>query len=119
MADDIAREVKGIDSTLLRQTRKAKKRIKSKGKGNQMEGKQKETSKTDKPREAKCRACGADIFFISYTRKDGSQGFHPCNNKTVKIITQSGRVVVGMESHFATCPFADSFRRKDQNGKNS
>lgn len=78
-----------------------------------MEEKQGGAVGVNKPREAKCRSCKQDIIFISYTKKDGSQGFHPCNNKTVKIITQSGRVVVGMESHFSTCVFADSWRKKD------
>ena len=82
---------------------------------------------------AKCRACGADIEFIRL--KSGK--LHPCDagyfryredHGHDRIVTLDGRIVagtivlqptkyelsslpMGMSSHFATCPFADQFRR--------
>lgn len=83
---------------------------------------------------AKCKACGADIEFIRL--KSGK--LHPCDegyfrfredHGTDRIVTLDGRIVAGtivlhptdkemgtlqkgMSSHFATCPFADDFRRR-------
>lgn len=82
---------------------------------------------------AKCRACGADIEFIRLQ----SGKLHPCDagyfryredHGHDRIVTLDGRIVAGtivltptdkemgtlpkgMSSHFATCPFADQFRR--------
>lgn len=81
---------------------------------------------------AKCKACGAEIVWLKL--KSGKM--HPCDAEGVfykpnggpdRIITHEGEVVSGTivehpkdtmlllhgwSSHFATCPFADEFRRK-------
>ena len=74
---------------------------------------------------AKCKACGAEIVWI---------GKKPCNPEPVtywqkpkgrgRVVTPNGEVIscefsgdpnkatgIGYVSHFATCPFADAFRR--------
>lgn len=59
-------------------------------------------------REDTCRGCGAAIVWI---RLNGR--WHPCEPRRLQIIDEdSGRLVAGRESHFATCPKADNFRRK-------
>lgn len=80
---------------------------------------------------AKCRACGANIVFI----KMRTGKWMPCDERTVAywedpdgantVITEKGEAVrcrlkgepqritgSGRISHFATCPAADSFRRR-------
>lgn len=82
-------------------------------------------------RTTKCRACGAEIMFIksvagktipvnaeqiTYEQKAGG---------SMKVVTPNGEVIsgelavdpqkatgIGYISHFATCPEADSFRKK-------
>ena len=79
---------------------------------------------------ARCKACGAEIVWIRLT----SGKMHPCDAEQVsyrvgagpdRIVTPEGRIVPGTiitdksdkslvrgySSHFATCPFADEFRR--------
>lgn len=82
---------------------------------------------------ARCKACGAEIVWLKL--KSGKM--HPCDAETVlykvdagpdRIVTPDGEVVAGTivtelktqkegiirrgySSHFATCPFADDFRR--------
>ena len=82
---------------------------------------------------ANCKACGAEIEFIRL--KSGK--LHPCDVGyfryregvgSDRIVTLDGRIVTGtmilsptdkemtlpkgLSSHFATCPFADQFRRR-------
>ena len=77
---------------------------------------------------AKCKSCGAEIIYITSTK--GKQ--IPCNAKPVKfdyalgaadrVVTRNGEVLpalisehgaeTGYISHFATCPFANSHRRR-------
>ena len=83
-----------------------------------------------KPGICNCRACGAEILFI--TMKSGKK--MPCDRKMVRcredesakstFVLPTGAVVHGVEapdgvadfmghrSHFETCPYADDFRRK-------
>lgn len=80
---------------------------------------------------ARCKACGAEIEWIKL--KSGKS--HPCDAEMVfykadggrdRIVTPDGRIIAGTivtqitgnasllrgySSHFATCPFADEFRR--------
>ena len=80
---------------------------------------------------ATCKACGAEIVWVKL--KSGKM--HPCDAEEVfykhdggpdRIVTRDGLVVSGTivtditdnitllrgySSHFATCPFADEFRR--------
>ena len=79
---------------------------------------------------AKCKACGADIVWIKL--KNGKAA--PCNAQRIpykinlrdgayRLILPDGRVtrgdldlesdVYGYESHFATCPAAERFRRRN------
>ena len=79
---------------------------------------------------ARCKSCGAEIIFIK-TRIGGKP--MPCDAKQVdywegkgdKVMTPRGEVInctlkpqrqpaagFGYVSHFATCPAADTFRRK-------
>lgn len=82
---------------------------------------------------AKCKACGADLVFIP--TKAGR--VMPCDAQkipyrdawgervkgdTLKLITEDGMLTygvldfdsdkIGYQSHFATCPAADQFRRR-------
>lgn len=84
-------------------------------------------------KRAKCKACGADIVFIP--TKAGR--VMPCDAQripyrdawgkradggTLKLITEDGMLTygtldfesdkIGYQSHFATCPAADQFRRR-------
>ena len=80
---------------------------------------------------ARCKACGAEIEWIRLT----SGKMHPCDAEKIfykadggrdRIVTPEGEIVAGTimtqitgsvnllsgySSHFATCPFADEFRR--------
>jgi hypothetical protein len=70
----------------------------------------------------RCRSCNAEIFFIEL--ENGKK--HPVNAKPKKVfISMEGigwGLETGYESHFSTCPQADSWRRsktherKDVNG---
>ena len=80
---------------------------------------------------AKCKACGADLIWIKL--KTGKSA--PCNAQKIpykvnlkdgayRLILPDGRVTrgdldiesndYGYESHFSTCPAAESFRRARQ-----
>lgn len=76
---------------------------------------------------ATCRGCGAEILFIKSGR-----GMHPVDAEEIRfdyklggpdrIVTGNGEVLTGViseqgkergfRSHFATCPKADTFRKK-------
>ena len=56
-----------------------------------------------------CRRCNEPIKFIK--TKNGK--FMPVNLDKKLFVTEDGYVNKGYESHFATCPFADEFRKKD------
>lgn len=81
---------------------------------------------------ARCKACGAEIIFIK-TRIGGK--LMPCDadpvyygpGKEDKVMTNQreiiscrilpdahGAIGTGYVTHFATCPFADDFRRKNK-----
>ena len=56
-----------------------------------------------------CKACKQNIHFVE-TKKGRLM---PCNPKKLTVITVMGDVVSGWEAHFATCPQADKFRKKE------
>lgn len=61
----------------------------------------------------KCKACNADIMFV--TLPSGKS--HPLNLPAIKMFVkdQDGHIYSMTDcytSHFATCPAADSFRKK-------
>lgn len=80
----------------------------------------------------KCRSCGAEIVWVSL----GNSTWHPCNPQEImakdfvdgmKLITPDGRILTSkddyelggglyggplLESHFATCPQANKWRKK-------
>lgn len=64
------------------------------------------------PGQSRCRACGAEIFFIR-AAKSGKN--IPVNTARVVITTKDGHTVSGYVSHFATCPKASSFRKQRGN----
>lgn len=53
-------------------------------------------------------ACGRPIVWV----KLGGRA-HPCDPALVSIIDADGRIVRGRQSHYATCPNAEDFRRPD------
>ncbi|MFA5383967.1 MAG: hypothetical protein WC364_04785 [Eubacteriales bacterium] len=55
---------------------------------------------------AKCKSCNAEI---DYVRSKGGR-LIPVNNGYVTVVTDSGHVIKGRVSHFATCPDANKFR---------
>jgi len=56
-----------------------------------------------------CKKCGAQIEFI----KMKSGKFMPVNVEPYKIVvTDGGETARGRTSHYATCPFAQEFRKK-------
>ena len=58
-----------------------------------------------------CKSCGAEIEFV----KMESGKFNPVNAAPrFTIVTDDGRVETGRISHFANCPAAGSFRKKEQ-----
>lgn len=75
--------------------------------------------------KTKCKGCGAEIIFIDYKNKK-----HPVNATPRKVFVKLnteydsnfpdgkfdfGYVLTeGFESHFATCPKAKDFRKKEQ-----
>lgn len=61
---------------------------------------------------ATCKSCGSAIIFIS--TKGGKM--MPCNAKRTVVITPQGETISGHESHFATCPQAEEFRREKAGG---
>lgn len=56
-----------------------------------------------------CKGCGEAIVWV---RLNGR--WHPANPRKLSIIVdeERGRLVTGHESHYATCPKADDFRKK-------
>lgn len=59
----------------------------------------------------KCQSCGADIYWIK-SKKTGKP--IPCNPEKFRIVTEDGRVEVGYRAHFATCPQAKEWRKKEK-----
>ncbi|MFH1580872.1 MAG: hypothetical protein ABIC39_02185 [Pseudomonadota bacterium] len=57
-----------------------------------------------------CKRCGAAIRFIR--KPDGK--YHVCEDKALIVITESGIVVKGYESHFSHCPYAKEFRKDNK-----
>jgi len=65
----------------------------------------------------RCKKCNAEIIWI---KMDSGKSM-PCNVEKTTIVTRpfktnTGMVITGHIPHWATCPFADEFR-KDTNGK--
>lgn len=58
----------------------------------------------------KCRSCQADIHWIK-SKKTGKP--IPCDPEILRIITEDGRVEIGFRVHFATCPQAKEWRKKE------
>lgn len=60
-------------------------------------------------RASTCRGCAAEILWV---RLNGR--WHPVNPRKLSIVIDegNGRLVSGHESHYATCPKADDFRKK-------
>lgn len=58
--------------------------------------------------EGICKGCQAAILWV---RLNGR--WHPVNPKKLSIVIDEagGRLVSGHESHYATCPKADTFRK--------
>lgn len=55
---------------------------------------------------SKCKGCGADIIWVK--TKNGKS--MPCDAKKQIIVTETGEVVSGYTSHFATCPKSKDFK---------
>jgi hypothetical protein len=58
---------------------------------------------------ATCKGCGAEIEWM-FTENGHKM---PVNKPMLTVITKDGKVIQGQESHFASCPKADDFRRRD------
>ena len=58
---------------------------------------------------AKCNGCGAEIKFI----KTKAGKMMPVDNKPQTFIDIAGNVKTVYISHFATCPQANQFRKKE------
>lgn len=56
-----------------------------------------------------CKSCGASIQWV-LMQKTGKRNPLDINKKV--IVTESGEVVSGYESHFSTCPNAGQHRKK-------
>ena len=54
-----------------------------------------------------CKACGAPIHWI----KMKSGRFMPTDREKQSFVTTDGEVKQGYISHYATCPYADQFRK--------
>ena len=59
---------------------------------------------------AKCSGCGAEIVWIETKNKK----IMPCNKEQTTIITDKGETIKGHIHHWATCPKADNFRKKEK-----
>jgi len=57
----------------------------------------------------KCKSCGANIVWI----KTAAGKSMPCSEKLLTVITATGSVIRGRESHFASCGQAKDWRKKD------
>lgn len=53
-------------------------------------------------------ACGRPIVWLKLGGRP-----HPCDPAIVAIVADDGRIVRGRQSHYATCPNAEDFRRPD------
>jgi hypothetical protein len=62
----------------------------------------------------RCKGCGAEILWVK-----SEKGKMIPIDKKVKLVfyKEVGRFIQGHESHFATCPKADSFRKKPVDSK--
>jgi hypothetical protein len=58
--------------------------------------------------QVECKGCGFPIVWI--TSKAGKH--IPCDPEKVSVVTEDGDIIVGRVSHWATCPAADTFRKK-------
>lgn len=76
------------------------------------------------PRQAKCRSCGAPVFWVSIpkTGKRMPLNAAPSDNGTLVLIDADNAVVLSQDelaattdrryvSHFATCPHSVAWRR--------
>jgi len=75
---------------------------------------------------AKCKGCGKPIVWIGKIPCDPEQIIYRKENKgSLRVVTPNGEVLsavpsdnpstatgIGYISHFATCPYADRFRRR-------
>jgi len=59
--------------------------------------------------EGHCQACGEKIGWIK--TKNNKQ--MPVDLKITTIVTEDGRTEKGYSPHWAGCPFADRFRKKE------
>lgn len=60
----------------------------------------------------RCKSCGAAITWVV---TNGGKRM-PLNPERRTVVTDAGAVVTGRESHFATCPQADAWRRHGYRG---
>jgi len=58
---------------------------------------------------ATCKGCGVEIEWV-FTESGKKM---PVNKPMLTVVTRDGKVVQGQESHFASCPKADEFRRRE------
>ena len=58
----------------------------------------------------RCRSCGAEIFWIKNTQ---TGKLIPCDPRVRTVITETGNCIKGRETHFATCPQAEEWRKKN------
>lgn len=54
-----------------------------------------------------CRSCGAPLKWI----KSANGKWMPCDAKSTSVVMATGQVVIGHQSHFATCPDAGKWRK--------
>ncbi len=59
--------------------------------------------------ERACSKCGAVIYWI----KTEKGKFMPVDVKKISLIDENGKVHQGYNPHWASCPFAASFRKKN------
>ncbi len=59
---------------------------------------------------AKCKGCGKEIVWI--TTISGKS--MPCDAEKTTIITDEGRAFTGHIHHWATCPKAQDFKKKEK-----
>ena len=60
--------------------------------------------------EKACRSCGMPMVFMAV---QGESKPHPCDIRQRKILTKRGVFELGRESHFASCPDAEWWRKKN------
>ena len=62
-----------------------------------------------------CRSCKAEILWIKHKGKDGKEKSHPVNTIAkmmwVEMDFNEWKLVKAYESHFATCPNSESWRK--------